>query len=396
MEYEEFENLIKDALLNLYDYSVLEHHPLLMNIFSVPEKYTGGNGRYLHDLLTNQIETLKPKTAYNLQNTDWRSYIVLEQRYVLGVTLQELSQKMSLSERQIRRVTRRAIQMIAYQLWDQYSVSEKNILKESAQPEGVPGFKIHFETLDLTELLQGVLNLLESRFVEENINVIYEPSNESFFVNSDRIIIRQILIAVLNQILHFNSIENIKILLDCIKGKTQIKIIAPDREGEKYSILEYLNKKETMFLEWCKALNIQVNENYDVHSKEKVFFLTFCAQEQNSILIIDDQEPALRMYQRYLSKTPYQIVGVSDPANVIHRAKEIQPALILLDIMMPKVDGWELLQSLKINESTRNIPVIVCSAWGEADLAKSLGAKAFLRKPITQKELLNKLKEMGY
>ena len=55
---------------------------------------------------------------------------------------------------------------------------------------------------------------------------------------------------------------------------------------------------------------------------------------------------------------------------------------------MPKLDGWEILQSLRLNEKTRHIPIVVCSAWGEPELAESLGADYFLRKPIIQKELL--------
>jgi CheY-like chemotaxis protein len=62
--------------------------------------------------------------------------------------------------------------------------------------------------------------------------------------------------------------------------------------------------------------------------------------------------------------------------------------------MMPKVDGWEILQSLRLNEKTKHIPIIVCSAWGEPELAKSLGASHFLRKPIVQRELLDVLEAL--
>ena len=70
------------------------------------------------------------------------------------------------------------------------------------------------------------------------------------------------------------------------------------------------------------------------------------------------------MYQRYLSKSNYKIYGLSKATKVLSKAVELKPALILLDIMMPKVDGWEILQSLRLNEKTKHIPIIVCSAWG--------------------------------
>ena len=76
-------------------------------------------------------------------------------------------------------------------------------------------------------------------------------------------------------------------------------------------------------------------------------------------------------------------------------AKQIQPGLILLDVMMPTVDGWEILQALKMDYMTNQIPVIVCSAWDAPEMARSLGAVEFLKKPITRQTLLNMLDQMG-
>jgi CheY-like chemotaxis protein len=58
---------------------------------------------------------------------------------------------------------------------------------------------------------------------------------------------------------------------------------------------------------------------------------------------------------------------------------------------MPTMDGWEILQALQADPETRHIPVIVCSVWDEPELAFSLGAADFLKKPITQRDLLDAL-----
>jgi CheY-like chemotaxis protein len=71
-----------------------------------------------------------------------------------------------------------------------------------------------------------------------------------------------------------------------------------------------------------------------------------------------------------------------------------QPDVITIDIMMPQMDGWELLQTLKMRDETRHIPIIVCSAWADPDLARSLGASASLKKPITQKMFLEALDQL--
>jgi CheY-like chemotaxis protein len=89
------------------------------------------------------------------------------------------------------------------------------------------------------------------------------------------------------------------------------------------------------------------------------------------------------------------VVGLTDPAQVLPLARKLQPALITLDVMMPRLDGWEILQALQLDEKTRGIPVIICSAWEEPELARSLGAAAFLKKPIVRFTLLNALEKLG-
>jgi CheY-like chemotaxis protein len=101
------------------------------------------------------------------------------------------------------------------------------------------------------------------------------------------------------------------------------------------------------------------------------------------------------MYQRYLGRTHYKVIGVADPTQALALAMRLQPALILLDVMMPHVDGWEILQTLQQDVKTCGIPVIVCSAWEAGEMAKSLGAAAFLKKPITQTGLLEALKRLN-
>lgn len=112
------------------------------------------------------------------------------------------------------------------------------------------------------------------------------------------------------------------------------------------------------------------------------------AADQTTVLVVDDQQPTLRMYRRYLSRSNFKVIGVDDPTQVFPLIRQINPDLILLDVMMPQLDGWEILQGLKLDETFRDIPVIVCSAWESTDLAKSLGAAEFLKKPITQERLV--------
>lgn len=121
------------------------------------------------------------------------------------------------------------------------------------------------------------------------------------------------------------------------------------------------------------------------------------------ILLIDDDALLLRMYQSKLVEDGFEVDVATDGVPGLQKASEVKPDLILLDIMMPKLDGLEVLRKLKENELTKNIPVIVLTNVGgsEEDVERglSLGAVAYLVKAAyTSKEVVQKIKEIlgGY
>ena len=115
------------------------------------------------------------------------------------------------------------------------------------------------------------------------------------------------------------------------------------------------------------------------------------AAEQVPVLVVDDNIDTLQLYGRYLTGTRYRFVGVADPRRAVELAEEVNPQIILLDLMLPQVDGWELLGRLREHPRTYHIPVVVCSILPQEDLALALGAAAFIRKPASQAALLSAL-----
>ena len=71
------------------------------------------------------------------------------------------------------------------------------------------------------------------------------------------------------------------------------------------------------------------------------------------------------------------------------------PNAIILDVMMPEQDGWELLQRLRTQPATRTVPIIVCTVFDDAQLAYSLGASAFVSKPANREKILAALKQLS-
>jgi CheY-like chemotaxis protein len=96
----------------------------------------------------------------------------------------------------------------------------------------------------------------------------------------------------------------------------------------------------------------------------------------------------LHLFERYLNNLGYTFVGSPNPEEAIDLASKYSPCLILLDVMLPGVDGWELLARLREHPGVRRIPVVVSTILPQEQLALALGAADFVRKPISQARLL--------
>lgn len=95
--------------------------------------------------------------------------------------------------------------------------------------------------------------------------------------------------------------------------------------------------------------------------------------EEKKILIVDDDVTLREMYEERLKYDGFVVIGASDGEEALKKTKEEMPSLILLDIMMPKMNGVDVLTHLRADESTKNIPVIVLTALiQEIDKVKSL------------------------
>jgi len=117
----------------------------------------------------------------------------------------------------------------------------------------------------------------------------------------------------------------------------------------------------------------------------------------HKILLVDDAKNIILVIKMSLQKAGYEVYTAQDGLTAIQKAQKIEPDLILLDILLPKMNGFLVCEALKDDPKTENIPVIFLSAKSEnndMEKAKSLGAKDYLVKPIKQEELLSSVEEI--
>ena len=112
------------------------------------------------------------------------------------------------------------------------------------------------------------------------------------------------------------------------------------------------------------------------------------------ILVVDDEDDILHFLEMVLREKGYQVTTASGGHEALTRAQIDKPDLVLLDIMMPQMDGWEVLKLLRVDDDTRGIPVAMLSARTEAkDRVQGLqeGAIDYICKPFSLQELLGKI-----
>ncbi len=115
------------------------------------------------------------------------------------------------------------------------------------------------------------------------------------------------------------------------------------------------------------------------------------------ILAVDDEKHIVRLVQVNLERAGYAVVTANDGKEALQKVAEENPDLVVLDVMMPYMDGFEVLQNLRRNPATREIPVIMLTAKAQdADVFKGWqsGVDCYLTKPFNPMELLSFVKRI--
>lgn len=117
--------------------------------------------------------------------------------------------------------------------------------------------------------------------------------------------------------------------------------------------------------------------------------------EKPYILVVDDNKITTKLLRRYLESNGFEASEAYDGVDCLEKLKERKPNAVVLDVMMPRMDGYETVNNIKNNPETKDIPVVIVTALNDvANQLKSIeaGSDDFLSKPIEEKLLVAKVK----
>lgn len=119
--------------------------------------------------------------------------------------------------------------------------------------------------------------------------------------------------------------------------------------------------------------------------------------KKNTILLVEDEPSVIELMNIFLFRRGYEIFNVADGAEVLNQVQAVKPDLIILDIMLPKLNGFEVCSRIKSDPALKHIPVMILSALvqkSEIEMGIRMGADLYMTKPFQNSELLANIEKL--
>jgi CheY-like chemotaxis protein/transposase len=389
---EKFVDQVKQALEHLYDFAYLQHDPLALPGSLAGERAEETTGQRLRKELLIAVEALSPGPGAAFRSPHARLYNLLQLHYVEGQTIQETANELGISVRQAYRDLRRGEESVAAILSANRARSTPSPEPRATQLSSVQAEMARLEThprpVDLRLLLQQAHKSVERLAQQQALTFQFDLPAQPVIISTDPILALQVLINLLSHTVQQTEPGLLPITLqaDPVRTlltlhyypKTAVGSAAPTNE-----ILAQLTQR----LGWAVQATTQADNSRVVSLQ--------VARQGPMVLVIDDNEGLVELLDRYLTGHACQVLAAASGQAGLQLTQQTLPDAIILDVMMPDMDGWELLQRLRTSPQTAATPVIICSVFNDPELAYSLGASLFLPKPVNRNDVLTALRQLG-
>ena len=382
--------LVRDLLAHIHDYGYCQAHPLTA---WVPERAGSRveRMRILRQAVLEAMETMRPRPGAQPTSPAARSYQVLRQHYVEGRLLKEIAFDFSVSPRQVYRYLRKAEEDLTALLHARLSPNASQSPSSTPNHESraqllqvqADRLSSQVEPLSLDSMVAAATEFVSRLALDCNIDLRCSEIGSNLTVLANAQLLRH---ALLNALSH------------CVKqapegSSLQIGAHAVGSAIEVVISGAYLGGAHAELPDEVRRLVSSAGG--DTHTRiegQRVHHtLTFRDQARQRFLVIDDNAGMGELVRRYLTDSQFVVSSTTDGREGLRQAIESPPNVILLDVLLADEDGWQILQQLLSTPETAQIPVIVCSVFNDPELAHSLGATAFLTKPLRRPQLLSAL-----
>jgi CheY-like chemotaxis protein len=404
--FEPFRQALRDALGHLHDPDYRPPELLYAVMSCAPEN---GAGPVQSDII-RVIKGLKPPPNVPRGARERRDYDLLYHRFVLKLTQEETAERLHMSVRSVRRAQREASHVLARLLWE-HSLARETSQEDWAQGTGrsdegellvpLPDWRAQVQQ-DMASLQISAPGAIAD--VEETIrraveveSVLVSRYDVRLQIGSIRSgllaaihpsALRQILIMAIGQLARCASPGQIEIHARRRGEAVEIDLTSASPAVQEPPAAETLaddNLIQEILASQGGALHVERGAG------QVSMLIQVPAAGQLTVLVVDDNLDQVHFYRRSTAGTRYRIVHAPQGERTVQAIQEVAPDVIVLDILLPDVDGWDLLADLRANPATRSIPTIICSIIKEEELATALGAAMYLPKPVHHRAFIQAL-----
>lgn len=336
----------------------------------------------------------------NISRNDraWRPYRILAHRYVDGFGVEEIMGELHISLRQFQRDHRKGMLAVANVLWRcwQHAGHDADVHKPAKQGEGlkeeVSRLGLKLEHADLSVLVESVLGPGRALARRYGVWLDIRPPRAPVYAWVDLALAKQALLGVLNAFVATRPSRVEIAWRGTLKESLVDLSIEPplldDGTGASREVMRRLGSAGELMHAQGGQLETMGRDQHLAGVR-----LSLSRARNARILVIDDNDRLLQLFERYLVAEGFRFGGVTSAHAALEAVERDVPGVILLDVMMRDVDGWQLLQRLRANPHLHDVPIIVCSVLDDPELAHALGAQCFLKKPVSQEEVLAAVRE---
>lgn len=396
-DFAEFEAQLHETLNHLYDPT---HQPgaLLSTLL----------GRRLETaraIINQGIEALQPAPDAPAAARSWRLYKVLRYRYGQMLTQEQTAESLGITPRHLRREQQDAIHALAQQLWTQSQLASPRPAEQTPTmpppaPEDDPTATFRAQVrqelaalqqsapgavADVAQTINGVMPMGQALAARYGVNVQSEQVEPTLTVALPPSVLRQILLTAIEKLAQQMAGGQIQIAAALAEENVVLMInadpVADARPPDSLLIEEIVALYGRSFQ--IKADNTQ-----------STWWISLPTARRAVVLVVDDNTDLVHFYRRYVTNTRYEISHVAQGQDLFAAIERYAPDVIVLDVMLPDIDGWELLGQLHAHAATCQIPVIICSVVRRQELAATLHAALYVAKPVRRQEFIGALDQV--
>lgn len=392
LSFEEFEIQLQNILNHFYNPIF---HPN-DQVFKILGAHPAQGMESVRQVIKERIDDLRPSEGTPTGAISRRFYEILNYRYLDALSQEKASFQLGMTSRNLRRYQQQAIHLLASRIWDAYISGNLNtdpLIEDtmSVIPER-PTILHEIDVLQrnspgaiakIGESVEHVRIISRAAVNARPITFIADGIGPDLSVRVHPSVLDQIFLSTIELLAQNIADSEIRISAKQQGNRVEVTLIAAQRFAAAPFTISGLVPEVLELIGGSQSI---VQNGQDVQIS-----FWFPAVTHVPVLLIDDNPDFLHLFQRYTQNTRYIMHNIREGARLQEALKDIHPQIIVLDVLLPDMDGWQLLIALQNPIYGQPVPVVICSAVGQKELAYSLGARSYLSKPVSRSQFLSTL-----